>query len=109
MIANVGNALFRVGWFLVFCTSSAFAQGQTTGRIAGTVKDENGAVIVRAEVAITSRNTAEQRTVTTDHQGNYNVPLLAPGTYRVRVTANGFRTTAFESVRVALTETTTVN
>ncbi len=109
MIAKAASALFRVGWLLAFCTSSAFAQGQTTGRIAGTVKDEKGAVIVRAEVTVTSKTTAEGRTVTTDNQGNYNVPLLAPGSYRVSVTANGFRAILFDSVQVAITETTTVN
>jgi hypothetical protein len=33
---------------LLLLTSSAFPQTQTTGRIAGTVKDQNGAVIVGA-------------------------------------------------------------
>ena len=35
---------------------------------AGTVKDEKGARIVRAEITITSNGTAEQRKVTSDDQ-----------------------------------------
>jgi len=109
MIAKSGMALFWVGWLLALCTSSAFAQGQTTGRVAGTVKDERGALIVGAEVTVSSKSTAEERKVTTDDQGNYSVPLLPPGTYRVRITANGFTTFIFDPVQVVITETTTVN
>src|SRR5207249_10616956 len=97
-----------IGWLAVLCSASVSAQSQTTGRVAGTVKDERGAVIVGAEVTVSSKTTAEERTVTTDDQGNYTVPILAPGTYRVRVVANGFNSTLFDSVQVIITATTTV-
>src|SRR5437763_1514814 len=87
----------------------AVGQSQTTGRIVGTVKDERGAVIAGAEVTSTSLATAEERKVTTDPEGNYAVPLLPPGAYRVRVIVNGFNSALFDSVQVAITETTTVN
>src|SRR2546425_1709676 len=95
--------------FPVLLSISVFAQSQTTGRIAGTVKDQNGAVIVGAAVTVSSNATAEERKVTTDTEGNYAVPLLSPGAYRVRVTANGFNSSLFDSVQVVITETTTVN
>ncbi len=93
--------------FLVLSSITVLAQ--TTGRIAGTVKDQNGAVIVGAEVAVSSKTTAEERKVTTDGEGNYTVPLLPPGIYRARVAANGFNSALFDSVQVVITETTTVN
>jgi hypothetical protein len=74
---------------LLLPTIYVFAQSQTTGRMAGTIRDPNGAVIVGAEVTITSVTTGEQRKVTTNTDGNYTVPLLSPGIYRVKVTANG--------------------
>jgi hypothetical protein len=83
----------------------AFAQSQTTGRIAGTVKDQHRAVIIGAEVTVTSLATAEQRKVSTDNAGNYDVSLLPPGTYRISVTANGFKKADVGSVRVVITET----
>lgn len=109
MIAKTGIALFWVGWLLVLCTSSALAQSQTTGRIAGTVKDQRGALIVAANVTVRSNTTAEERHSTTDHEGNYTVPLLPPGTYWVRITSNGFAPAVFEPVQVTITETTTVD
>ncbi|HEY3136727.1 MAG TPA: carboxypeptidase-like regulatory domain-containing protein, partial [Blastocatellia bacterium] len=95
--------------FLVLLSIPVFAQSQTTGRIAGTVRDPNGAIIVSAEVTVSSSATAEERKTTTDDQGNYSVPLLPPGTYRVKVAANGFNSAVFDSVQVVITETTTVS
>ena len=55
---------------LLLAGRTALAQTQTTGRIAGTVRDQNGAVIVGAEVAVVSRSTGDERKVTTDTTGN---------------------------------------
>src|SRR2546430_4426393 len=102
------NLLFLFAYFLSL-SICALGQSQTTGRIVGTVKDQNGAVIVGAEVTVTSLATAEERKATTDTEGNYAVPLMPPGAYRVRVTANGFSSALFDSVQVVITETTTLN
>src|SRR5205807_3819523 len=91
------------------CPLSTFSQRQTTGRIAGTVRDPNGAVIVGAEVTVTSLATAEERKVTTDAEGNYTVSFLPPGIYRIKVAVQGFNSDLYDSIRVIITETTTVN
>jgi hypothetical protein len=109
MIAKTAVSLLLSFAFLLLSSLSALAQTPTSGRIAGTVKDQNGAVIVGAEVTVVSRTTGDQRKVTTDTEGNYSVPLLPPGAYRVRVSANGFHTTLFDIVQVVITETTLVN
>src|SRR5437870_3293181 len=90
---------------LLLCVS-ALAQTQTTGRIAGTIKDQNGAVILGAEVTVVSKATGDVRKVRTDGEGNYTVSLLPPGAYEVRVTANGFNSAAFENVQAVIAETT---
>src|SRR5712691_3932920 len=94
--------------FLVLLSISVFAQSQTTGRIAGTVRDPNSAVIVGAEVTVSSNATAEERKIITDNEGNYSASLLPPSVYRVKVTASGFAT-AFLDARVFITETTQVD
>ena len=94
---------------LVFWTASAFAQSQITGRIVGTIKDEKGAVIVGAEITAVSKTTGEERNVTTGKDGNYSVALLRPGEYRMKASANGFKSLVFDRVGVTITETTTVN
>src|ERR1043166_9178923 len=107
--AGLSNALLAslcACLLIAVCISSTFAQSPTTGRIAGTVKDERGARIVGAHVTITSNATAEQRKVVSDDQGNYSVSLLSPGTYLVKITANGFAPASFALVPVLITETT---
>src|SRR5207249_5893877 len=107
-----GRKAINLLFLFAYCLSlsiCALGQSQTTGRIVGTVKDERGAVIVGSEVTVTSLATAEERKVTTDTEGNYAVPLLPPGAYRVRVTASGFSSALFDSVQVVITETTALN
>src|SRR5438128_8753403 len=94
--------------FILLSSVSVFAQSPTTGRIAGTVRDPNSAVIVGAEVTVSSKATAEERKVITDNEGNYSASLLPPGVYRVKVTATGFAP-AFKDAQVFITETTQVD
>ncbi|HEX8139645.1 MAG TPA: TonB-dependent receptor [Pyrinomonadaceae bacterium] len=101
--------LLAVALLSLASLSSAFAQSQTTGRISGTIRDEQGAALPGAEVTVTNQATGEARTVTADADGNYFVPLLPPGTYTVTVTASGFKKYISEDARVAITETTPIN
>jgi hypothetical protein len=94
---------------IVAVSAPQLAQTQTTGRIAGAVRDPAGAVLVGAEVRVVSDASGDVRKVTTDDAGNYAVALLAPGRYKVRITISGFKDELLENVAVALTETTVIN
>src|SRR5438309_770880 len=109
MIPRRTTALLLPFALLLLPSLTALTQTQTTGRIAGTVNDQNGAVIVGAEVTVVSRTTGDERKVTTDAEGNYSVPFLPPGTYRVKVTAQGFNQAFLDTVQAVITETTQVN
>ena len=90
--ARIVKAGFRTGLLcgLVFLAYSIFPQSQTNGRILGVVKDQTGQLITGAVVTIKNSATGKERTSATDNQGAYSVPLLAPGSYVVRITAPGF-------------------
>src|SRR2546425_9835898 len=100
MIVAKANSLIA----LFLLPALAFAQTQTTGRIAGTVKDQNGAIIAGAEVRVISQVTGNQRKAITDEAGNYAVSLLPSGTYQGSVTARGFQKTLFRNGKLAVTE-----
>src|SRR3954452_8183207 len=71
------------------------------GSIAGLVTDPSGAAIAAAEVVVTQRDTnATFRSLTTG-AGEYSVPNLLPGNYRVEVTANGFKRSVQQNFIVA--------
>src|SRR5271168_2356243 len=68
----------------------AFAQGETTSAIVGSVTDASNAAIPRALVTIVNRETGLQRSAKTDEEGRFNFPQLKPGTYSIKVEAEGF-------------------
>ena len=105
MSVRTARLWFWAGCLIVLCPAAAFTQSQTTGSIAGTIKDANGARIIGAEVSVTSLATDEKRRVISDGEGNYTVQFLSSGAYRLSVTANGFKRVEIESVRVVITET----
>jgi hypothetical protein len=88
---------------------SVFAQTQTTGRIAGTLRDQQDALIIGGNITVTNQATGEERTATTDEAGNFAVAFLSPGIYRIRFEAKGFNVFNSENVSVSITETTTIN
>ncbi len=85
------------------------AQNASTGAITGIISDPSGAVIVEAQVTVTNQATGEVRKVTSRNDGIYLVPLLSPGSYRVEVSKQGFKTSSVLGIRVNVTETATVN
>jgi hypothetical protein len=60
------------------------------GTLAGTVTDENGAVVQNVLVTAFSLTTALQRQTFTNDNGEYSVPFLPPGEYRVTFEKEGF-------------------
>src|SRR5947208_2896115 len=102
-------ALLTIVLLQSFLGATALAQGPTTGRIEGTIKDQNGAVVPRAEVKALNQASGDERIVITDDTGHYAVPLLSPGTYRLSITAPGFNIAVIDAAQVRITETTLVN
>nr|MBA3440585.1 carboxypeptidase regulatory-like domain-containing protein [Pyrinomonadaceae bacterium] len=66
-------------------------QSVTSSTLLGNVTDSSGAAVVGATVRATEVNTGVSRSVQTDQAGNYTVPYLTPGLYRVEVEGSGFK------------------
>jgi hypothetical protein len=62
-----------------------------TGRIYGTVYDQQGAVVPEVRITATDIATQVQRTTTTDHEGYFQVLALPIGSYKVKAEHYGFR------------------
>src|ERR1700712_3296683 len=78
---------------LIVLALCPFAQmsAQFRGGLQGTVTDSTGAVVPGAKVTLTSNDTNIARQATTNENGVYSVPSLAPGRYSIKVEKLGFR------------------
>jgi hypothetical protein len=66
------------------------AKAQFSSQLQGDVSDATGAVVAGAEVELLQVGTGVKTTQTTDSGGNFRFSSLAPGEYKVSVTAKGF-------------------
>src|SRR5437899_2516873 len=65
---------------------------QATAQIAGTVKDQTGAVLPGVEVTVTQTETGIMRNAVTNETGSYVLSTLPIGPYRLEAGLPGFRT-----------------
>ena len=87
----------------------ALAQGETTSAIVGEVRDVTNAVVLRATVTITNRETGLKRSARTDDAGRFNFPQLKPGAYSVKAEALGFEPQQNDNVVAGLGQKQTVD
>jgi len=79
-----------------------YAQG-LTGSITGNVTDQTGAAVPAAEVLLTNTANGQTRTAQPDANGDFVFTQLLPSTYKVSVSAKGFR--RYEQSDIILTAT----
>ena len=63
-----------------------------TGRILGTIRDQQGAVAPNASVTARNMETGAERTAVSDASGGYSIVSVPAGAYEVTTSAQGFRT-----------------
>ena len=91
------HLVFRRGFFFLLVVSLClacplFAQ-KITGDITGVVTDSSGAVVPNAMVTAQNLGTKITRSVTTNETGGFRINGLDIGSYRLAVSAPGFKTT----------------
>jgi hypothetical protein len=89
--APLGLVLLVLG----FSMRISNAQTNISGDIFGTVTDSTGAAISNASITVTSTATGQAKSVTSGANGQYRVPLLTPGNYKISISASGFQTSEF--------------
>ncbi len=83
----------------VLSSGSAYAQFETAS-VVGRVTDSTGAVIVGAKVTVTNADTNVAISRITDRAGEYTVPALHPGVYRVVASMSSFNDAVTENVHL---------
>jgi hypothetical protein len=97
---NIMSATTRILSLCLLISSAAslYGQGGAYGTILGTVKDNSGAVVAKAGVDVTNVATNVTKHTETTSSGDFTVPYLAPGTYRVTVQSAGFQKSVVDNI-----------
>ncbi|HTX42375.1 MAG TPA: carboxypeptidase regulatory-like domain-containing protein [Acidobacteriaceae bacterium] len=101
----------RLLFFVVLAlsvSSAAFSQAGR-GSVSGLVTDSSGAVIPGATITIENYATGLKQNTVTTAGGLYSFVSLAPGSYRVTATENGFQTLIQDHVLVSVDQSTLIN
>lgn len=83
--------MFRLLALLTLGTLIACAQ-TSNANLLGRVADSTGAVIPGVAIKLTNVDTNQTRETISNEVGEYNIPLIPPGSYRLEATYQGFRT-----------------
>jgi outer membrane receptor protein involved in Fe transport len=95
---------------LLFCASLPLAAQTTTGRIRGTVSDEQGSTIPGVTVTVASEALlGGTRTALTGETGTYRFTALPPGTYSVTAEMDSFQTESRDDLQVTISGTATAD
>jgi hypothetical protein len=89
--------------------TDSWAQGETTSAILGQITDSTNALVPGAVVTVIDRATGLKRSAKTDDAGRFNFPQLKPGSYTIRVEAQGFEPKQVDNVVSGLGQKQTVN
>jgi len=100
------SSLVCITTVVLFLTAPAPAQTSlVSAALEGAVSDSSGARIPGVPVIVTDVSTNQARRVTTNAEGTFRVPELAPGTYEVTATHPGFAIYKHAGIAVQLGST----
>lgn len=93
-----------------FMLVATIAPAQTiTGSIRGTVTDQSGAAVPKADVTATNVATGVNTSTTADSGGAYNFQFLPIGSYLITATASGFKTASVGPLKLEIDQIAQVN
>ena len=81
-----------VSWILFSLAAHLIPAQENRGTISGLITDQGAATVAGALIRVTNVDTGVAQTSKSGSSGDFSVPFLPPGTYRVEVEAQGFAT-----------------
>src|SRR4051794_11733101 len=101
--------LLGQAFLLTLGASAAWSQATSNATLAGQVTDEQGAVVVGAEIRIVDAATASVQSTISNETGRYVIANLTPGTYQVNISKAGFTVFKISAQKIDVGTTVTIN
>jgi hypothetical protein len=105
---NVPLRALALTFFLLVAANTALSQSDR-GTIAGTILDSSGAAVQGATITVTGVDTGTIYKTTTSAFGAYTIPNMSLGTYKVSVSAPGFKTVNETGIVIQLNTTASLD
>ena len=86
----------------VLMAAAAMQAQETRGTIRGRIVDSSGAVIPNVKVGATNLATNVTVSTSSNGEGNYEIPFLLPGRYRLNAELTGFKAYRRDGVEVRI-------
>lgn len=102
---GIGKVLALLMFLVLMAAVPAWAQ-KTSGQISGNVADPSGATVPDATITVRQIGTGLERTATSSADGNYSLPDLPVGVYKISVKKSGFKEAVVDNVSVNVSTTT---
>ncbi len=99
-------------WQLVLIVMALFvlpAHAQYRASLQGTVADSTGAMVPGAQLILTDNETNHALTTKSDGAGNFSFNELAPSTYKLEVTRDGFKKKVLDGVHILAEQANALN
>ena len=95
----MAKRLVRLAAGIWLCSGVPGLLGQSQRAIIlGRAVDSSGGIVPGAEIRVIQKSTGFVRNAVTNEKGNYEVPGLFPGTYRIEASLAGFKTAVVDDV-----------
>src|SRR5262245_45651310 len=95
------KTLFLAFSIVLLAARGSWAQGGA-GLIAGIVRDQQGGVLPGVTVSLRNQETGVTRTTTSEADGSFRFPALAPGVYTARAELAGFATAEIRDITITI-------
>ena len=99
---NTTLKLWAIAFSIFVLTTFAAGQGVASGDLHVTVRDPKGSLVTNATVTAQEQGKANERSTTTNSNGEYRLLALAPGQYKVSVEAPGFARLELDNITVTV-------
>ena len=101
MFRNTGH---RAMFTLAFCAWNIASAQTTTATFSGIIRDPQGGVIPSAVIVAVQTETTQTRQTVSSSTGDYSLPNLPTGTYRITASAPGFKKIVIPSIELQVNQ-----
>src|SRR4051812_31603680 len=94
---------------ILLCLALELFGQSERGSITGTITDPGGASVTGATLSVVNLDTNATASAISGSSGEFSVPNLLPGSYRVEIVAQGFKKNVQDRVIVAAASNTRID